>query len=88
MEELVFDYAGIAFKVTASINLDGDLEEVLKVEVWDDKSKKYIPIPCHLDKFAKDMQDQLTDAFELNKLAKRLFLEDMAYETAREEGRL
>lgn len=85
---LVFKFAGIDFKVDADINDEGVLESIFKVEFWDDKKKQYFNLYCDFNKFQEDMKDQLQAAVDDYVLQKRLFAEDMAYETAREEGRV
>jgi hypothetical protein len=85
---LVFKFAGIDFKVDADVNSEGELEGIFKVQFWHDKKKQYFDLYCDLSKFEHDMQDQLQEALEDYNLQKRLFIEDLAYETAREEGRL
>ena len=86
--ELNFKYAGIDWLVTVDVNDEWGLEQVFKVQSMDKKTNKLVDIPCDLQEFEKDMQDYLYDEIECEKQAAKDFWADMAYETAREEGRL
>lgn len=88
MVTLVFKFAGIDFKVEADINSEGELEGIFNVYIWNRELKKYDRVTCDIKKFTECMVDLLNDAVEDYNLQKRLAAEDMAYETAREEGRL
>lgn len=88
---LNFKFAGIEWQVLASVNDDWTLDTVFKVEVYDKVIGYYKLIPLDakkLSEFENDMQDQLNDAIDDERNAAKAFAEDMAYEQAREEGRL
>lgn len=87
MKYLVFNFAGIDFRVDADINEEGELETIWSVGAWNPKKREYEPILCDLEQFQKDLADKINEAVEDYNLSKRLFLEDLAYETKR-EGRL
>ena len=86
--ELNFKYAGIDWLVTVGVNDEWGLEQIFKVEVYDNLLGDYKLIRCDLAEFEKDMQDQINGSIEEEKTAAKSFAEDMAYEQAREEGRL
>lgn len=86
--ELNFKYAGIEWLVTVDVNDEWGLEQIFKVEVYDNVLGDYKLITCDLEAFEKDMTDQINDAIEEEKSAAKAFAEDMAFEQAREEGRL
>lgn len=85
--ELNYKYAGIDWQVTVDVNDDWELEQIFKVEAYDNKAKKYQVINCDLVEFEHAMQDQLQDALEEEKTAAYEFAMDMKFEQAREAKR-
>ena len=82
--ELTFDYLGIKWLVECGVNDEWGLDEVYAVKAWDEKAKKYVPVPCDLAEFEKQAQDFLYDAIEEEKQAALEVAADMKFEQARE----
>ena len=88
---LNFEFAGIEWQVGVCVTYEWELDSVHSVAVYDNALKLFRPIPLKakgLGEFEKAMQDQLIDAIDDERNAAKAFAADMAYETAREEGRL
>lgn len=86
MDKLYFNYAGLHFRVDATIN-DGCVEDIATVEVMG-IGGKYEVMKVDRKEFLKTMQDTLDEAVEQAKLDARLAYEDMLLDQAKEEGRL
>ena len=88
---LNFEFAGMEWQVGACVTDEWELDSVYRVAVYDNALKLFREIPLkakELGEFEKAMQDQLIDVIEDERNAAAAFAADMAYETAREEGRL
>lgn len=82
---LNFEYAGIDWQVEVDVNDEWNIEQVFKVEVYNKELNAYKKITCDLQKFEKEMIDQLYTEIEEERSAAAAFSDDMAYEQAREK---
>lgn len=85
---LSFEFAGISWLVTADVNDAWELEQVLRVEVYDSLLGSYKTVTCQLQAFAGAMQDQLSEAIADERQAAKDFWADNAFERTREEGKI
>ena len=85
MRQVEFKYAGIQFMVELDVNeQDKVLEQVVRVNTWNNEKRKYEPILADLEAFEHDMQDQINEALDEMYLNERLAHEDMMFEAHRE----
>lgn len=82
MAALTFKFAGIDFKVEADIS-DDVIQEIYTVEVWNQRYHKYYEVTVDIEKFKDAMMDFLNEALEDYNLQKKLFAQDLAYDSMR-----
>lgn len=83
--KLTFEHFGISWLVECDTNDEWEIENIYAVKAWDEKARKYVPIPCDLAEFEEQAQDFLIDAIENEKIAVAEEVADMKFEQRREE---
>lgn len=70
MEEIELEVAGLAFLVKVSIDEDGSIDKVERVQIYDVKNGCYVDTNANTDQFYKFFEDYIIEAIQ-NHLERR-----------------
>lgn len=80
-------FAGMDFLLDVDFNTDGEYEGLLGVQIWSKANRSlYHDVTFNVKEFENALKDQIYEAVEDWKLNNKLAAEDLAYDTAKEEG--